>query len=329
LASRRSVRRATARTPGSKPERERPSGRRTFIVITLVFLAVIAISIVIGFYFFVWKDLWRPVLRVNDETINMDYFLRRLKDYDNTYGTYDIETMLLNITIEEIIRQRAPDYGIEVTSDEIDEWLWNEALGENETISESEFQAWYRNALNVTQFSDAEYRALVEIAIMQERLDEYLRAVVPTEAEQVHLYIIIVSSGADAAAAIARIEDGEDFSDLARELSIEEESAEQGGDIGWWPYLGGLNDNLESWAFSLEVGEVSGLMTLDEEGTVWAICMVMEKQSNRVIEEDKLETIRDKIFDEWLYYELDTVDSERFIDNDETRAWIHLQMAKD
>lgn len=329
MASRRLVRRATARIPGAKPGRERPSGRRTAIITTVVFLAIIAIVVVVSMYFLIWKDLWRPVLRVNDETISMDYLLRRLKDYENTYGTYDIESMLSAITIEEIIRQRAPDYGIEVTSDEINEWIWNEALGENETISESEFQAWYRNVLNVTQFSDAEYRELVATAIMQERLDEYLRAVVPTEVEQVHLYIIVFSSGENAAAAITRIEDGEDFSDLARELSLEEESAEQGGDIGWWPYLGGLNDNLESWAFSLEVGEVSGPMTLDEEGTVWAICMVMEKQSDRVIEEDKLETIRDKIFQEWLYYELDTVDSERFVDNDETRAWIHYKMAQD
>lgn len=328
MASRRSVRRTTVRTPKPTPEKQRPSGRRTFIVITLVFLAVIAVSIVIGFYFLVWKDLWRPVLRVNDETINMDYLLRRLEYYNNTYGTYDIDAMLITIIKEEVIRQRVPDYYLEVTPDEIDERLRDTARGENETISESEFNVWYRNELNATRLSDAEYRELTETYILREQLEEYLRANVPTEIEQVHLYVIFLQSGEDAYAALDRIADGEDFSELAQEISVDEESAEQGGDIGWWPYLGGLPENLEFWAFSLEVGQVSDVIGLDEEGQIYAICMVVERQSDHEIEEAKLENIKNNIYNAWMNNELDTLDHEIFLDS-KTVSWIDWKLAQD
>lgn len=326
MGRRRSVRRTIARTPGPKPEQKRPSGRRTVIIITVVFLAVITISIVTGYYFLVWKDLWRPILRVNDETISMDYLLRRMKYPEKTY---DIEGMLTTITQEELIRQVVPNYGIEVTPDEVDEELWAIARGENKTISESEFKTWYRDQLNATQLSDAEYRELVETYMLAERVNEYLTGGVPTEAEQVHLYVIILPSFEDAEAALARIRDGEDFSELARELSIDTESAEQGGDMGWWPYLGGLHENLEYEAFSLEVGQVGEIVGLDDQAHIYAICLVTERQTDREIEEDKLEEIKNRIFEEWLNNELDALDEERFSDDNETRAWILWQLEKD
>jgi parvulin-like peptidyl-prolyl isomerase len=234
---------------------------------------------------------------------------------------------VITIIKEEVIRQRAPDYDLEVTSDEIDDRLWNNARGENKTISESEFNVWYRNELNVTQLSDVEYRELTETYMLREQLEEYLRANVPTEIEQVHLYVIFLYSGEDANAALDRIAEGEDFSELAQEISVDEESAEQGGDIGWWPYLGGLPENLEYWAFSLEVGQVSDVIGLDEEGQIYAICMVVERQSDREIEEVKLENIKNNIYRVWMNNELDTVNHEIFLDS-ETTTWINWKLAQ-
>ncbi|UCB43839.1 MAG: peptidylprolyl isomerase [Dehalococcoidales bacterium] len=326
MARRRSVRRAIARTPRPPLEKKRPSGRRTAIIVTTIFVVVIAIVVVVSIYFLVWKDQWRPVLRINDETISMDYLIRRLK---YPYKTYDVESMLITITIEEFIRQTAPSYGIEVTPDEVDERLRDSARGENETISEIEFQAWYRDRLNETQLSDAEYRELIETYMLEGRLMEYLTMGVPDTVEQVHLYAIFLSSYDDAEAAVARIEDGEDFSEVARELSFDEESAEQGGDIGWWPYLGGLHEELEYVAFNLEVGQVSEIIGLDDQAQTFAICLVVERQADRPVEEDKLEEVKNRIYQEWLFMELDALDQERFVDDNETRAWIYLQIEKD
>jgi foldase protein PrsA len=327
LGRRRASGRAIARTPEPKPEKKRPSRRRTAVILTVVFLVVITISVLAGLYFSTWKDLWRPILRVNDETISMDYLIRRMKYPEKSH---DIQNMLTVLIQEEVIRQEAPNYGIEVTPDEIDERLRDIARSDNETISESEFQKWYRDQLNEYQLSDAEYRELVETYMLAERLNEYLTAGVPDAAEQVHLYVIYLTSYDDTEAALARIENGEDFSDIARELSVDTETAEQGGDLGWWPRLGGLPENLEYKAFDeLEVGQVSGPIGIDPDNQIYAICLVSEKQPDREIEADKLETIKSVIFQEWLNYELDTVDHQIIDYNSETMAWINLKIEQD
>lgn len=297
---------------------------------TVVFVAVIAIAVVVSIYFFVWQDLWSPIIRVNDETISMDYFIRRMKYVDRTDS---IEDMLRTITEEEFIRQGAPLYGIEVTPEEADELLRDIARGENETISESEFKAWYRNVLNETRLSEAEYLEWVSTYMLADQLNEYLVERLPTVAEHVHLYIIILDSSEDAEAALARIEEGEDFSELAREISIDEESAEQGGDTGWWPYGGGLYENLEHWAFRLEIGQTSGIIGLDEENQIYAICMVTEKQT-RDIEEEKLEVMKGEVFDDWLNVQWYTVDYDWLSLNggdfdSYTMQWISLQLLKE
>jgi parvulin-like peptidyl-prolyl isomerase len=330
LARRPPGRRTTARAPDKKPEEKKISGRRTAIITTAVVFAVIAISIVVSLYFSVWKDLWSPVIKVNDETISMDYLIRRMKYFDETD---DIIDMMTTLTEEEFIRQGAPRYGIEVTEDEIDDLIRDIARGENETISESEFKVWYRNVLNETKLSEAEYREWVGTNIMAGYLYGYLVANINTVAEQVHLYIIALPSYEETEAALTRLENGEDFSELARELSIDEESGELGGDAGWWPRGGGLHLNVEYWAFALEVGELSGAIGLDDDNEIFAICMVTEKQL-REIEEDKLETIKGNILQEWLYDEWDTVDYKWLnLDggdfDDYTLQWINLQLLKD
>jgi parvulin-like peptidyl-prolyl isomerase len=330
LARRPPSRRAIERTPEPAPERKSTPGLRTTIIIAVVFLAAIAIVVVVSIYFFVWQDLWSPIIRVNDETINMDYLIRRMKYLNNTD---DITGMLETITEEEFIRQGAPLYGIEITPDEVDEVLRDIARGENETISESEFKAWYRNALNETKLSDAEYREWLRTYMLADLLNEYFIERLPTAAEHIHLYIIILSSSEDAEAALARIEEGEDFSELARELSIDEETAEQGGDAGWWPYGGGLFDNLEYWAFTLETGQVSDIIGISEDMQTYAICMVTERQT-REVEEDKFEVMKGEVFDDWLDLQWYTVDYDWLsLDGGDfdnyTMQWISLQLLKE
>jgi len=332
-------RRTLKRTPAHKPEQKKPSGRRATITVALLFTVGVTISIVVSLYFLVWKDLWRPIITVNDETINMDYFIRRMK-YVNK--TDDVLTMLYEIIPQEIlVRQGAPRYGIEVTPDEVDELLREMARGENETISESEFKTWYRNALNETKLFDTEYRELVRTNVLAERLNEYLVMNVPTVAEQVHLYIIVLPSYDEAEAAIIRIEAGEDFSELARELSIDEETGERGGDAGWWPEGAGLEANLEWVVFnSLEVGEINNIPILvDDETGIYAVCLVVERQPAREIEEDKLEALKIGALEDWLLAErqnstisfsgMDWSEQEqRYVFGSDTMAWINLQLAK-
>jgi hypothetical protein len=274
----------------------------------------------------------------------MDYLIRRMKYVDRTD---DILLMVYEIIpTEMLVRQGAPRYDIEVTSEELDELLRTIARGENETISDAEFEAWYRNALNESKLSDAEYREWVGTYALEYRLNAHLSMNVPTVADQIHLYIIVLDSYGDAEAAITRINDGEDFSELALELSTDEASREQGGDIGWWPEGGGLNANLESRAFNLEIGEVNSVPILidddlndDIEGK-YIVCMVTEIQPLREIEEEKLTVLRYRAFEEWLSLEranstilyggMDWNEQrQRYVFGSKTLAWLNLQLLEE
>ena len=93
---------------------------------------------------------------------------------------------------------------------------------------------------------------------------------------------------------LQRLKSGEDFAQLAREVS-RGPSAEAGGDLGWLR-RGTIQKALEDVAFALEDGQVSGLV---RAGTGIHILRVEEhrKGGGRTFEEVK-ETIRDRLVSE-------------------------------
>ncbi len=135
-----------------------------------VVLVVLGLAIGIGYYVIYVVPLQYTIVKVNDTEINIDYFIRRL-----SRGTADdIFTMIETVTNEELIRQGAPRYGIEVTDEEVMDQLRADARGENVTISEPEFRTWFRTQLNESGLSEAELKKLTRIYIMGGRLQEYL-----------------------------------------------------------------------------------------------------------------------------------------------------------
>jgi len=56
--------------------------------------------------------------------------------------------------------------------------------------------------------------------------------------EQLNLRYILVATEEDAKAALTRVENGEDFTAVAKEVSTDATTRERGGDLGWVPTLG-------------------------------------------------------------------------------------------
>lgn len=75
-------------------------------------------------------------------------------------------------------------------------------------------------------------------------------------AEEFNAAHILVETEDEALAVIARLESGEDFAELARELSTDFGSGANGGDLGWFG-TGVMVPPFEEAVLSLEVGEVS------------------------------------------------------------------------
>jgi len=324
-----SGKKSAGKTPGSATEDKEPKGRRIGLVTAALILIVILVIVGIGYYWFYVKPFQTNVIIVGDDTINIGYFIKRTRMDATASG--DPNIMLDKLNHEILLKQGAPRYGIEATEEDIDEALREIARGESETISDSEFKEWYRQQRNETELSDAEYRDFIRTYLLRIRLHGYLAERVPTVVEQVHLHIIVLDSYEDALEVKEKLEAGADFADLAREVSVDPESGENGGDIGWAPV-----DILEGpfgWAVpSLAIGEISPPLRISETEMVFSLIMVSEKAAAREVDENSLLIMKVKVLEDWLVEEMryKKIEFHGFKNgfDSETYAWIKWQLAK-
>jgi len=139
------------------------------------------------------------------------------------------------------------------------------------------YDAYLEQSLKPLDISEQQYRSLVEASLLTEKLQENMEADVPTVADQVKLWSLIVDSEGRANELAARLDAGEDFQTLADELEDDDEDTSYGTELDWFPrsilerHLGA---ELTDVAFSLEVGEHSQ-PALEEDGTRYYIIEVV------------------------------------------------------
>ena len=142
--------------------------------------------------------------------------------------------------------------------------------------AESDFNTGLEQLLaNVSQganISQADARKLyvdlLSANILRDKLTEQLGDQMPTSGEQVRARHILISVAADASEAdkqialaeaisiTQRLRAGEDFAELALQVSDDTGSAQQGGDLGFFA-RGQMVTEFEDAAFSLPIGEIS------------------------------------------------------------------------
>jgi len=312
------------KAPGSKAIARDRKGRRTAFIIASVVIVLILIIVGVSLYINA-APFRRIIITVDDTSINMDYFLMRTR-----LAGVDSMEMLSVLTNEQLIRIEAPRYVTEVTPEDIDQELRRIARGESETISEVEFKEWYRQVLNENDLSDSEYKEIVATSLLAARLQEYLGERMSTVAEQVHLHAILLETYEDAEQIRARWEAGEDFADLAREVSLDGVSGEEGGDLGWLP-RGILVSGFDEVAFSLNIGDVSEplayISDYQSEEIFYYLLMVSEKAAARELDEESLQILKAQALDVWLLAEIKFHEVEWDF-NSEIYAWINWQLSK-
>jgi parvulin-like peptidyl-prolyl isomerase len=298
-----------------------------FIIIGIV--VVVIAGIFVPFYYMNYiAPFNRTIISVDGVKISTGEFLDRAR-----FEGSDPLTMLEELTNELVIDIMAPQYGIQVTDDDIDSYLRNLASGGTGDISEVEFKEWYRQQLNNNDVSDSLYREVLYITLLTGRLHVYLAERVPTVADQVHLHVIAVLTYEDAQTVVERLEAGEDFATVAQEMSVDTESKENGGDVGWVPpeiYI--YREQIKA----LEINEISAIIpyysqtsttTTSTEPDVYYIFMVSEKDSARELDGDNLAMLQAMALDSWLATEV-LKHEITYNFNSEIYAWLNWQLEK-
>jgi foldase protein PrsA len=317
-------------------QRER-KGKRTAYIIAGLVIAVILIIFGVFYYQSYVAPFRRVIITVDDIQIRMGYFLDRTR----IAGT-DPMSMLYSLANEQLVKLGAPRYGITVTDQEIDQELRRIASGGsgNITVTEAEFKEWYRQRLNETKLSDSQYRELVGTGLLATRLQDYLVKHMPTAVEQIHLNVIVVTTEEEALKVKDRLNAGESFAAVAKEVSLDTASKENGGDVGWVPR--GVT-SFDGIAFSLNIGEVSDPIPYYADTTsssstssapsAYFVIMISEKADAREVEDKYVSVVQAQAVKDWLDEESQQhniafhgLKGDGF--DSYTYAWINMQLAK-
>ncbi len=196
-----------------------------------------------GWYLSHYQPLHQVVIRVNDTEFNMDYYIKMLKFYGKgqpIYYMYGLaDEVVTVIERNELIRKGALKLGISVSDKEVKEELKSHG----------------------PPFNDVHRDIVRTQMVISKLLDRHFEQEVPMFAEQRHIMAMFLESESQATGIRTRLEAGEDFAELAGELSLDSLSRDKKGDLGWHPedILAELlaNSIPGEYAFGSEVGVLS------------------------------------------------------------------------
>ena len=242
------------------------------------------------------------------------------------YGAETLNTMIS----ETIIEKEVDKADIEVSEEEIEEELENMAAqyGGMQGLQMAMQQAGLEeeNLKEEIETNIALEKLLEpEMDITDEAMKEYYEENKADfkEEEQVKASHILVETEEEAEEIAGKLEDGEDFAELAKENSIDPGSKEEGGDLGYFAQ-GQMVKEFNDKAFSMEVDEISE--PVETENGFHIILLEDKKEAKtRSFEESKEEiksTLVQKqlpqIFNEWYAEKIEEYDVENnLVDNGE------------
>lgn len=194
--------------------------------------------------------------------------------------------------LQELVTIKVLEDNYEVTDKQVDEEIENM---KEQFDSEDEF-----NTIIEQQIGDEDaLREMVHLSLLQEAAiaeditDEDLQQYYDWKNKEVSAQHILVDNEETAKEVKQKLDDGKDFEDLAAEYSSDTGTAEDGGDLGFFP-VGQMVPAFEEVAFTLEPGEVS-----DPVGTDYGY-HIIKVNDTREVEEPlgDFDEVKDELKDE-------------------------------
>jgi len=231
---------------------QREKRRQRFIFVIGSFIIAAALIIVgVGWYVGQYRPSHQTAIRVNDTEFNMGYYVETLKVHSlnqpDSYLSYIADDAIRSIEQNELVMQGALNLGISVSDDEIKEELKSYDLPNKDV-----------------------QRDLVETKLLINKLrDEHFEQLVPVSAEQGHVMAMLLESEHQANEVRAGLESGDNFTELAEELSLDYLAGTNHGDFSWHPkdiLIDYFGTYIADYTFNSEVGVLSQPIYDEEVG---------------------------------------------------------------
>jgi len=281
-----------------------------------------------------WEQNNRPkelAIQVGEQRYNLGYYSHRATMFLDSIGgrgsQFAQPSLLLpqvsaNIIEEGVALQYAADEGVTATPDEVDASIRNKisvaistpspAAGASGTdagqavasvlAQQKTFESIYRGQLEQSGLNDQEYRSMTLAQLLISKLKDKFKAAVPAAAESIHYEQILVRDPSSADDIVRRLNSGEDFAVIARQLSLDTSTRDKGGDVGWVA-RGGLDPASEALLFSLPPGAIQ--KSTSAQGTF--VYKIIEKANSRPLEDTMKQRVADQSYTNWLQSKLQSV----------------------
>lgn len=206
------------------------------IGVICVAMVFVLLGLVLQWYIPKVKPLKDVAIEVNGTKFKMNYFIDAVKYQTQGYPAeiipYFLDSVANNIINGELTRQYADKMGYSVTDKEVDNYLKEHDIKANAAIKD-----------------------YVHTYLLQTRLiDEHFKSLLPEETELRTAQAMFLESQSQVNEVIERLNNGEDFKEIAKELSLDDSTRETSGDLGKHPAGIIANSELEELVFSHGIG---------------------------------------------------------------------------
>jgi parvulin-like peptidyl-prolyl isomerase len=304
MAKSRQVQRAQARsTRKADPE----ARNRTLIVGGIIAAILLVLGIIAyGYYSTQIQPRGKVVLTVGDEKFTLGHVERRMqRDFDESKSIYLQSPQLLESLPDQVMSEltregklftSAGELNIEVTEADVDAEIASQAgvaAGDNQAFANA-----FRDQVKQSGLHAGEYRDMIRAQVLERKVRDYFTFLAPKAEPQVRARWILVADEDDAQKAITRLEAGEDFAALAKELSQDTSNKDTGGVVEWAP-RGGLGaKEVEDFLFKANVGERSEAIEASFGG--WYVAELLDKDENRELDDSQKQIVVSRLTNEWL-----------------------------
>ncbi len=242
-------RRRSERAPGQETlqeVKERIHKRWSWSIGAVLTLTVVGV-LAAGYY----QEFYRPPRvwagKVNDVEFTMGDLVRRIRMEQGLVGKVDLSKRpfdyLRKLLDAELLRQEAPELGINVTDELVEGTLraqFYPTTPAGQVTDPGQLDQEYRNNLQIfltrAELSDSEYRGIVEENLRLAGLHNFLARDIPETQEQVEVaWIRLDPDGPVRAAEVMVRLQNEEFASVARKVGVSQGYADSSGYVGWLP----------------------------------------------------------------------------------------------
>lgn len=241
----------------------------------------------------------------------LSYYQQQLNQLQTEVANVD-STSLDELIDAELIREKAKELGAAVTKTEVNDELQQflspapqatatttETVPTPTPIPQSQLDANYNSFLQNVGITDQQFRAIIERNLLRTKVQDVLASQVPTTGLIVHVQMIVTNTNEIATAAEQRIQNGEDFATVAKEVSSDPQVDQNGGDVGWLAQgqtSRRYGQALEDWIFAQQPG---ALGVVESNGQFYVV-KVLERNENGPLPAEELTYRQDNALTDWL-----------------------------